>query len=53
MPGPGDTLFNCDPPKMETDHDFGYEIMKRFFGVVTLRLEATRSRLVEVYAAHG
>lgn len=40
----------CLREKCEADHDFGYEIMKRFALVITERLEATRLQLLDVYA---
>ena len=43
----------CLRKKCEEDHDLGYELMRRFLGVLTLRLEATRLQLVELYAAHS
>ena len=42
----------CLRAKCETDHDLGYEIMKRFMPVLTERLHATRLQLLDVYGAH-
>lgn len=39
----------CLREKCETDHDLGYELMKRFSMVVTERLEATRLQLLDLY----
>jgi CRP/FNR family cyclic AMP-dependent transcriptional regulator len=41
----------CLRGKCEEDHDFGYELLKRFSEVITQRLEATRLQLLDVY--HG
>ncbi len=41
----------CLRGKCEEDHNFGYELLKRFSEVITQRLEATRMQLVDVY--HG
>ncbi len=34
----------------ESDHDLGYEILKRFVGVIADRLQAARMQLIDVYA---
>jgi CRP/FNR family transcriptional regulator, cyclic AMP receptor protein len=39
----------CLREKCETDHDLGYEIMKRFAIVIAERLEQTRLQLLDVY----
>ncbi|AKJ68452.1 hypothetical protein PATSB16_24860 [Pandoraea thiooxydans] len=39
----------CLRGKCEADHDFGYEMMKRFLPVVTRRLHATRLQILDVY----
>lgn len=39
----------CLRAKCESDHHLGYELFKRFSGVVTERLEATRLQLVDLY----
>lgn len=39
----------CLRTKCEEDHDFGFEIMKRFLMVVVERLEGTRLQLMDVY----
>ena len=41
----------CLRGKCEEDHNFGYELLKRFSEVITQRLEATRLQLLDVY--HG
>ncbi|MCX7018799.1 MAG: cyclic nucleotide-binding domain-containing protein [bacterium] len=33
----------------EQDHDFGYELLKRFIGVVANRLQKTRLQLIDIY----
>ncbi len=40
----------CLRQKCEEDHDFGYDFMKRFAGIMTQRLQATRLQLLDVYA---
>ncbi len=42
----------CLRDKCETDHDLGYEIMKRFMTVMIDRLHATRLQILDVYGAH-
>ena len=39
----------CLRAKCEEDHNFGFEIMKRFLAVVVERLEGTRLQLMDVY----
>jgi CRP-like cAMP-binding protein len=39
----------CLREKAESDHDLGYELLKRFAHVVEQRLEATRLQLLNVY----
>ncbi len=39
----------CLREKCETDHDLGYEIMKRFSVIIAERLEATRLQLMDIY----
>ena len=41
----------CLREKCETDHDLGYEIMKRFALVIAERLEATRLQLMDIYGS--
>jgi len=36
--------------KWKEDHDFGYEMMKRFADVIATRLDATRLQLLDMYA---
>jgi CRP-like cAMP-binding protein len=44
----------CLRNKCETDHDFGYEMLKRLSQVMERRLEATRLQLLDVYGtSHG
>jgi CRP/FNR family cyclic AMP-dependent transcriptional regulator len=37
--------------KCEQNHDLGYELLKRFAGIVERRLDAVRSQLTDVYSA--
>ncbi len=39
----------CLREKCEADHDFGYEIMKRFLPIIANRLHATRLQILDVY----
>jgi len=39
----------CLRQKFKRDHELGYEMCKRFFGVVTQRLQQTRMQLMDVY----
>jgi CRP/FNR family transcriptional regulator, cyclic AMP receptor protein len=39
----------CLREKMETDHDLGYALFKRFAVVIAERLEATRIQLLDIY----
>ncbi len=39
----------CLRVKAEEDHDLGYELLKRFVGVIAGRLEATRLQIINVY----
>jgi CRP-like cAMP-binding protein len=41
----------CLREKSEKDHNLGYELLKRFSGVIVERLEATRLQLLDVYGA--
>ena len=38
--------------KWKEDHDFGYEMMKRFVNVIAERLDATRLQLLDMYGGH-
>jgi CRP/FNR family cyclic AMP-dependent transcriptional regulator len=40
----------CLRTKCETDHDFGYEMLKRLSEVIESRLQATRLQLIDFYA---
>jgi CRP/FNR family cyclic AMP-dependent transcriptional regulator len=42
----------CLREKSEEDHDLGYELLKRFSGIIAERLEATRLQLLDVYKAN-
>jgi CRP/FNR family transcriptional regulator, cyclic AMP receptor protein len=39
----------CLRGKCEADHDFGYEMMKRFLSILIQRLHATRLQILDVY----
>ena len=39
----------CMRTKCESDHDLGYELMKRFAQIIEQRLDATRWQLLDVY----
>ena len=41
----------CLRTKCEENPKFGYEVLKRFIGIITQRLESTRFQLLDVYAA--
>lgn len=43
----------CLREKCETDHDLGYELMKRFTVVISQRLDATRLQLLDIYGNGG
>lgn len=40
----------CLREKCEQNHDFGYEVMKRFASIIIERLQATRLQLLDLYA---
>ena len=39
--------------KCEEDHDFGYELMKRFAQIIVQRLQSMRSQPSDLYAFHS
>ncbi len=41
----------CLREKCERDHDFGFEIMRRFAAIIIERLQATRLQLLDLYAS--
>jgi hypothetical protein len=43
----------CLRGKCESDHELGYELMKRFAQVIISRLQATRLRLLDVYGVRS
>jgi len=43
----------CLRGKCEDDHGLGYELLKRFAGMIADRLEATRVQLLDIYGTHG
>jgi len=42
----------CLRTKCETDHSFGYEMLRRFSSVLARRLEATRLQLLDMYGVY-
>ncbi|HVU13041.1 MAG TPA: cyclic nucleotide-binding domain-containing protein [Phototrophicaceae bacterium] len=42
----------CLRDKCEQDHDLGYELLKRFSGIMLDRLQATRVQLLDLYGTH-
>jgi CRP/FNR family transcriptional regulator, cyclic AMP receptor protein len=42
----------CLRGKCEEDHDLGYELLKRFSGIVEERLHTIRVQLLDIYGAH-
>ena len=43
----------CLRQKCEEDHELGYELFKRFFSVVTERLQQARMQLLDVYGVQS
>jgi CRP/FNR family transcriptional regulator, cyclic AMP receptor protein len=43
----------CLRGKCETDHDLGYEMMKRFVPILVQRLQATQLQILDVYGTAG
>ena len=43
---------SCLRGKCETDHELGYQLMRRFAASLLERLQATRLQLLDVYG-HG
>ena len=43
----------CLRRKCESDHDLGYEMMKRFMPVLIQRLQAARLQILDVYGVHA
>ncbi len=39
----------CLREKIETDHELGYEMFRRFFAIAAERLQHTRMQLMDVY----
>ncbi|KUY61023.1 MULTISPECIES: cyclic nucleotide-binding domain-containing protein [unclassified Burkholderia] len=42
----------CLREKCKRDHDFGYQMMKRFLPILAKRLHATRMQILDVYGKH-
>ncbi|MFH1340609.1 MAG: cyclic nucleotide-binding domain-containing protein [Pseudomonadota bacterium] len=43
----------CLRQKCESDHDLGYEMMKRFMPILIQRLQATRLQILDVYGTRS
>lgn len=43
----------CIRQKCDTDHDFGYEVMRRVTEMMEHRLQATRLQLLDIYGIHS
>ncbi|MCO6442158.1 MAG: cyclic nucleotide-binding domain-containing protein [Nitrococcus mobilis] len=43
----------CLRDKCESDHDLGYEVIKRLMPILIGRLQATRMQILDVYGAPG
>ena len=43
----------CLRGKIDSDHDLGFELMRRFAAIITERLQFTRVRLFDVYGEGG
>jgi CRP/FNR family cyclic AMP-dependent transcriptional regulator len=43
---------SCLRTKCETDHHFGYEMLRRFSAVLERRLDATRLQLLDMYGVY-
>ena len=43
----------CLRQKCETDHNLGYEMMRRFMPVLIQRLQATRMQILDVYGSRA
>ncbi|EAR22175.1 cyclic nucleotide-binding domain-containing protein [Nitrococcus mobilis] len=43
----------CLRNKCESDHDLGYEVIKRLMPILVGRLQATRMQILDVYGAPG
>lgn len=43
----------CLRKKCESDHELGYELLKRFTNLIVERLDATRLQLLDLYAPAG
>ena len=44
---------HCLRDKCEADHDFGYEMMKRFMTMLVQRLHAAQLQMLDVYGSDG
>jgi len=44
---------SCLRQKAEKNHDFGYEMMKRFMTMLVQRLHAAQLQILDVYGPHG
>jgi CRP-like cAMP-binding protein len=43
---------NCLRNKWEADHALGYEVLKRFLGVLVQKVNAARFQVLDIYARH-
>ena len=43
----------CLRAKFSTDHELGYEVMRRFAPLIAQRLEATSIQLLDLYGTHA
>ncbi|MFH1892485.1 MAG: cyclic nucleotide-binding domain-containing protein [Candidatus Zixiibacteriota bacterium] len=43
----------CLREKCEKDHDLGYALIKKFFGIIAQRLEATQLQLMDIYRTNS
>ncbi len=43
----------CLRGKFSTDHELGYEVMRRFAPLIAQRLEATSLQLLDIYGTHA
>ena len=44
---------SCMRRKCDANHDLGYELMLRFAGIISYRLQATRLQFMDIYSLNG
>ncbi|MDI9550002.1 MAG: cyclic nucleotide-binding domain-containing protein [Chloroflexota bacterium] len=44
---------SCMRRKCDANHDLGYEMMLRFAGIISYRLQATRLQFMDIYSLNG